>query len=314
VITNPIIPINTMIIICVVLVVVVIIKPGGLFSVIRQILLIGLLFTINLRIMEPNGTEKSLSDNLDVIFVVDNTISMLAEDYIGNQTRLSGIINDCKYIVSKLSSSKFSIVTFDNDARVVVPFTYDINMINQYFSMLTPVIPRDAKGSFLTLPIEIVKEELVSSSKDSERAQIVFYISDGEVKDLENLSAFSEWKKYIDEGAVLGYGTSKGGNMKNMSSYYSVKDYIIDGRTNQKALSKINEKNLKSIASSMNVDYIHMSNTANISKKIEDIKNLKKLDFDENEIKYYKDLYPRYVLPFVVLLGLDFLCFKRRLK
>ncbi len=77
-IINPIIPIWLMAVICVILL---FFTRKGAFNYIRQIIIIILLFAINLRIMVPNPDAQTVEKKVDVLFVVDNTISMLAEDY-----------------------------------------------------------------------------------------------------------------------------------------------------------------------------------------------------------------------------------------
>ena len=37
-----------------------------------------------------SGKENEISTNLDIIFVIDNTISMVADDYEGEKTRIEG--------------------------------------------------------------------------------------------------------------------------------------------------------------------------------------------------------------------------------
>ena len=49
--------------------------------------------------MIPNGKAKTIADNLDILFVIDTTISMIAEDYDNNETRLSAVKKDCEYII-----------------------------------------------------------------------------------------------------------------------------------------------------------------------------------------------------------------------
>ena len=75
---NPIIPIWLMAIICIALA---FFRRKGTFNYIRQIAIIVLLFIINLRIMVPDYDAETIKRKIDVLFVVDNTISMQAEDY-----------------------------------------------------------------------------------------------------------------------------------------------------------------------------------------------------------------------------------------
>lgn len=309
-ITRPIIPIWLMIIICLVLL---IISFSKLRIFLLRLLMIVLLFLANLRIMIPNGKTKTIADNLDILFVIDTTISMIAEDYDNNETRLSAVKKDCEYIIEELSGSKFSIITFDSISDIRVPFTYDSNIAKEMINMLTPTNRMYATGSTLNLPIQDMEKQFKSSQKEKDRYRILFYISDGEITKNEKLESFTGLASYIKNGAILGYGTNEGGYMKNLNkSYYNKEEYIIDSNTSKRAISKIDEDNLKQIANDLKLDYIKMNKTENLTNKIEEIKNDIILDFEENEIKYYEDTYYYFIIPFIVLVSIDFMSLKRK--
>ena len=100
---------------------------------------------------------------------------------------------------------------------------------------------------------------LERSAKKQDRYTVVFFISDGEITNDDKLKSFSGASSYLDGGAVLGYGTSQGGQMKvQKSMYMDEKGYLEDTESSSNAVSKINENNLKTIAQDMGIDYIHM--------------------------------------------------------
>ena len=210
--TFPIIPIWIMLIVCISLIIFIIIKSN---NKIIEIAIVILIFIINLRIMIPGDNYKSVSNNLDVLFVIDNTISMNAEDYNGNETRLSGVKKDCNYIIERLSGARFSIITFNNKAQIIIPFINDINLAMETIDIIEPIDELYAKGSSLNTPIETILMSLNSSEKKDNRIRVIFFISDGEITKNESLSSYREIREHINNGAVLGYGTSKGGNMKS---------------------------------------------------------------------------------------------------
>ena len=311
-IINPIIPIWVMVIICVILV---LLRPKDKFKFIREIIIILLLFVINLRIMIPSEKVQYVDNNLDILFVIDNSISIVAEDYNGTYTRLSAIKKDCEYLINQLSGSKFSIITFDNIAQVALPYTKDTNTAIEVINAMGTTSELYAKGSSLNAPRDLIIETLKLA--DEKRNQIIFFISDGE-DNLAEIESFSEIKKYIEDGAVLGYGTDAGGKMRVKNSYYdNFANYIID-RTEvpyKEAVSKIDENNLKKIANDLNVDYIHMTKQSNIDSKIKSIRNsfMNQSLSSDNTKTSYADTY--YVLTEIVcfLLVIEFINYKRRI-
>ena len=202
----PIIPIWIMTIICALLIV---ISVKNRKSRIRRCIIVVLLFFINLRIMFVSDDSNIYNINLDVLFVIDNTISMAAEDYEGKATRLDAVKNDCTYISERLQGARFSIITFSNESKVIIPFTRDINMTLQAINTLQVTNKLYAKGSTPGVAFNDMREVLKFSRNNSKNKQVVFFISDGEVTSEEGIGDFSELKKYIDYGFVLGYGTEK---------------------------------------------------------------------------------------------------------
>lgn len=145
---------------------------------------------------------------------------------------------------------------------------------------------------------------------------VVFFISDGEITNGEELKSFSILQEYITDGAVLGYGTSTGGHMKvkpypgsDKEEYLVAKNYP----TKEIALSKIDEKNLEKIATDLNIDYIHMENQSNIDKKIKEIKKYLASETNSGTKEGYVDIYYLFVIPLLVLLIYDYIYYKRRL-
>ena len=165
----PIIPIWLMGILCIILL---IMRRKNKYAYIRQILIVILLFVINLRIMIPSSDVKVQTNNFDVLFVIDETISMLAEDYNGNNTRYEGVKEDCKYIINELYGARFSVIKFNNTSQIITPYTKDAELTIETINALTPVDELYARGSSLNVSIDDIKSSLESSSKKEDRKRI----------------------------------------------------------------------------------------------------------------------------------------------
>ena len=255
------------------------------------------------------------TNNFDVLFVIDETISMLAEDYNGNNTRYEGVKEDCKYIINELYGARFSVIKFNNTSQIITPYTKDAELTIETINALTPVDELYARGSSLNVSIDDIKSSLESSGKKEDRKRILFFISDGEITSEEKLSSFSSIKKYVDDGAVLGYGTSSGGKMKITDSLTKTENYIQD-RTSypyKDAISKIDENNLKKISEDIEIDYINMQNSSNIKEKIKKIKKSAKTDLSDSDKSLYKDTYFIFVIPLCILLIYEYINYKRRI-
>ena len=208
----------------------------------------------------PDMQMKKKS-NLNVLFVVDDTISMLADDTSEGE-RLSKVKEDINAIVDELDGAQFSIISFNNDAMLLAPFSQDITHVKHAVNSMQPIESYYAKGSSLDTPKELALNLLKSIKSDGKQKTAVFFFSDGEIT-AENvtLGSYSELAQYVDSGAVLGYGTSDGGTMKITDSYTGETDEIMDYDSYPfgPAISRIDENNLKQIASDINVAYINMT-------------------------------------------------------
>ena len=239
-----------------------------------------------------------------MLFVLDNTISMQALDYDGKNTRMSGVVEDSKHIINKLYGANFSLICFDNNAKVVIPYTRDVNSIINGFNNIMPIQDLYAKGSSLNMPYNTIKDYL-KKSKEKSNFNILFFISDGEITNNEKLRNYYDISDMLDDGAVLGYGSNKGGYMKSTTDSSDNK-YIIDNSSNNKAISKIDESNLKRLANDLNIDYIHMNKKNNIEDKLSEIKyRINKKDYSSNKSNY-NDIYYIFVVPLFILLIIDF--------
>ena len=299
----PIIPIWLMIIISIVYLIL-IIKTKNKYKLIVRILIIIFIFIINLRFMIVDENGESYVSDLDIVMVVDNSISMVAEDYNGNNRRLDAVKEDLKYILNEIPTSSYSIITFDSKSYIRAPFTSDRDTIDNIIDTMDVKLSYYSAGSNITVFKNDLKYMLKNSKKKNHHKRIVILVSDGEVISSKGLASLNDLKSYINDGIVLGYGTSKGGKMKEKIYSTSNKyEYIEDRRSNKYpppfAISKINEKNLKKMANDLGIEYIHMTKQSNVNSKIKDI--IKKSSLSESDsIKSYKDTY----YPFAILLSI----------
>ncbi len=312
-IINPIIPIWLMTIICIALV---ICKRKGKFAYIRQIIMIILLFMINLRMMIPTDVEVSTKRiDANVFFVIDNTISMAANDCADGRTRMDALKADCNNITGSLSGARFSLITFANISKLVFPLTESTSFVNSCIKGIGVTDELYAKGSSMNICKDMLVELVKAAHEKNTGKVIVFFISDGEITNGDTLDSFKEAAIYIDGGAVLGYGTSKGGNMY-IKDYFSDDLVAIEDKSEypyKKAVSKIDEENLKAIAKDMDIEYINMTTENKLDTVIDNIKkDTASLGDEDSRLDGYKDIYFIFIVPLVGMLVYEFINWKRK--
>lgn len=278
-----------------------------------RILIIFLLGVISYRPAVAGGVSQGGLTNLDITYVVDTTSSMAAEDFNGKKTRLSGVAKDIENLSKNFSGARFSLMYFESKAYLALPFTTDTNAVATQARTLNQEITYYSVGSSISTPLDLIKGQLKDGEENKpERSRMIIYFGDGEHTSSEAAKSFSEIKKSIDGGLVLGYGTSSGGRMKEFSGYDEVdeKDRYIKDYTSQEypqpdAYSRIDEKNLQKIADEIGVKYYHRTENSDTASLVKSL-NVEKLVKTTRDVKGSTDLYWILVIPIAVLLLLDF--------
>ena len=320
-IINPILPIWLMATICVILI---ILLRKTSVGIVRQILISILLFLINLRIMIPTQEPEEVKDvNVDVLFVVDNTMSMLAEDYDGDGIRMDAVKEDISYIMEELEGARFSVISFGNRTSRLAPYTDDIDYIEMVIACLNGETEYGAFGTDINKTKDEIKKAI---DNEYDNMQIVFFISDGELTSGEELESFSKLSDYIDGGAVLGYGTEEGGPMYVRVSAGSddmeYLEYWDEDFNCVQAISKIDEDTLEDIAEDLDIEYVHMTKTSKINDVLDDIRDAESRyipddsnddsDSDVSDINATETYY-YFVIPLIGLLVWDYIVNRRKL-
>lgn len=309
---DPIIPIWLMLILCVGMA---FLKRRKRSAYIRQIAAIILIFLINLRIMVPSSNVETSVRKLDtyVLFVVDDTISMLAQDYAGDTERLTAVKKDCEHIVDEMDGAKFAVITFNNSANLISPYSDDSNFAKSVLDSIYPLDSLYARGSSMNVCIDVMTDTLKRAKGKNDGNVVVFFISDGEITNDDRLKSFDGAKKYIDGGAVLGYGTKEGGNMY-VKSYYDDRKELLEDTSDypyKPAVSKIDEDNLKKIADDLGVDYINMNDGSALDKIVEKSRGTAE-STDKGKTIGYVDIYYLFAALFAGLVVYEFFDMRKK--
>lgn len=314
-INNPIIPLEIIIPVLGVFIVLLLINlfrdpsviKRKLFFTIRLFIVIVLIFCVNLRTMVPHKETKINTKNLDVLFVVDNTLSMWADDGVYGDTRMEDTQEICGDIMDDLEGANFGIVQFANFGMVLSPFTQDSSLVKDALSTMAPPDPYYAVGTSFEEAHDTMEELLASSDKKDDRKTIVFFFSDGEstVDEDDIDAAFSDLADYIDNGAVIGVGTQRGGSME-------FEDEYVEDSHGEIAVTKIDEDSLNRIADNLGLDYYYCEEDELIEGKTYDILRIAKDVISDSDLVTYNDTYYIYLYPLLGMLLLEVIIVMRK--
>ncbi|GHD52631.1 VWA domain-containing protein [Mycetocola manganoxydans] len=238
-----------------------------------------LLFGIALRpSLASNDQPSAASGDVDVYFVVDTTSSMAAEDFgAQSEPRLVGVRADIAGIAERLVGARFSLITFDAETVQRLPLTTDASALVSGANALNQEVTVYSGGSSISAPVEYLAERLaVEAEANPDRTRVMYYLGDGEQTVAEPPGSFKALDPFIDEGAVLGYGTEAGGRMRQFNGYDSDAEapYItwFSDSGAQDAVSRIDELALRGVATQLGVDYLHRDGTKSVDAAIGSIR------------------------------------------
>lgn len=221
----------------------------------RDILLLLALALFGLALARPqlgHTWEERPGRGLDVLFALDTSRSMLAEDVRPNRlerARLAMID-----FVDKLDGDRVGLVAFAGEAFLLCPPTQDYEAFRTSLNSVdTDIIPRPGTN------IAAAIDEARATFGQTERYRFLVIISDGEELDADSVAAA---RRAAAEGAVIftiGIGSAAGEVIPIRQPDGSV-DLLrdADGRT---VVTRLDESRLREIADAGNAFYAHLGLT-----------------------------------------------------
>ncbi len=220
-------------------------------------LVLGVLLAFRPGLGDDDVETVPAGSDLEVLLVVDQTVSMSALDYAGVRSRLEGVREDFTELVEQLPDSRFALVVFGKRSRVEVPFTTKADQLLEKVERLSREPLLAGKGTVVDRPLDDITEMLSRAAEQHpDRRRVIVFASDGEVTAANATQrSFAGAADYLDEGAVFGYGTEEGGLMPTGGE--PPWTFVRDLSTGADARSHLDEENLKRIADELDVEYAH---------------------------------------------------------
>ncbi|MCF6297048.1 MAG: VWA domain-containing protein [Flavobacteriaceae bacterium] len=244
---------------------------------------------------------------VDIVFALDVSKSMLAEDIAPNRLEKSKQI--ITKIINKLGSDRIGIIIYAGNAYPLLPITTDHAAAKMFLQNAHP----DMVSSQGTAINEALKLAKTFFDDDTQTNRFLFIISDGEDHQ-KNSSEIA--KEILEEGIItypIGIGTNKGALIpikRNGKIIGHKKD-----RKGEAVISKLNVKTLKEIAENGKGKYIYGNNT---SKTVDAIEKLllkaDKKEFETKEFSDYKDQFQWFIGLGLLFLILDAFLLNKKTK
>ena len=272
-------------------------------GILRMLMLL-VVFAMLLRPGIPGGTSQTLATDTDVVIVVDTTASIVAEDWDGERPRIDGVRADVQSIVDEYPGARFSLISFDATAQLRLPLTTDATALMSSLDVMRPEVTDQSRGSSIGIANRMLAETLSAAAKAApERSRMVFYLGDGEQTVSSDPESFASSAKYVDGGAVLGYGTAEGGPMQKTTGQGDQPSGEYIEYQGERALSVIDEDNLRRVSEQLGVEYQHRAADAEIT--LPDAPTSTTDYTASGEVGNVIELYWIFALTLIVLVGVE---------
>lgn len=248
------------------------------------VLLLAMAFLIIALVNPKMGTkiETVKRQGIDIVFAVDVSKSMLAEDVAPNRLEKSKQL--VSQLINQLGSDKIGIIAYSGSAFPVLPMTSDYSVAKMFMQGMNPGII-SSQGTSIDEAIELANEKYFV--KKEKTSKLLIIISDGEDHSDNAVDAAEDAKSAGIKIITIGVGSEKGGTipLKSLGKGSEVqKDQ--DGNV---VVTKRNAEVLSKIAKSANGIYVDGNTTKNVLESIKNVlDNTQKSEFDGLQMADYK--------------------------
>lgn len=264
--------------------------------------------SLSIALVNPKiGTklETVKREGVDIVFAVDVSKSMLAEDIAPN--RLEKAKQLVTQIINNLASDRVGIIAYAGKAFPQLPITTDYASAKMFLqNMNTDML--SSQGTAINEAIELAKTYY---DDDEQTNRVLIIISDGEDHSEDAAKVAEEASEEGIRIFTIGVGDAKGGPIP-IKRNGIVLNYKKDSN-GETVITRLNEETLKTIANEANGAYLNGKNTNEVVENIRDILNkMDKKEFEAKQFADFKDQFQWFLAFAIAFLFLDIFLLDRK--
>ncbi|GHC43507.1 BatB protein [Ulvibacter litoralis] len=249
--------------------------------------------------------EEVKREGVDVVFALDVSKSMLAEDIAPNRLEKSKQL--VTQIINTLTGDRIGIIGYAGSAFPQVPITTDFSSAKLFLSGMNT----DMVSSQGTAINEAIKMAETYYNDEDQTNRVLFIISDGEDHEGSFSEIASEAKKLGIRIFTIGVGTLNGAPIP-IKRNGILQSYKRD-ENGEQVITRLGEETLKGIANAADGEYLNGANTKEVVDKVKAILNgMDKKEFDSKQFTDFKDQFQWFLGGALFLLIFDVLLLERK--
>jgi len=252
--------------------------------------------------------ETVKREGVDIVFALDVSKSMLAEDIAPNRIeKAKRLVSE---IINQLASDRIGIIAYAGQAFPQLPITTDYGAAKMFLQgMNTDML--SSQGTAIDQAIELA----TTFFDDEEQTnRVLFIISDGE--DHSEGTTLSAVEDAVEAGIriyTIGVGNPQGAPIPLKRN--GIVESLKKDSQGEVVITKLNQKILVDISDEGNGKYIDGSNTEEAVEIIkEELLQMDKKEFEAKQFAEYKDQFQWFLGAALLLLFLDIFILDRKTK
>ena len=281
----------------------------SLFKSLLKLIVLCLAFaSLTIAMVNPKiGTklETVKREGVDIVFAIDVSKSMLAEDIAPNRLEKSKQL--VTQIINNLASDRVGIIAYAGKAFPQLPITTDYASAKMFLqSMNTDML--SSQGTAIDEAIQLSRQYF---DDEGQTNRVLIIISDGE----DHGNAAVEMAELAREEGIriftIGVGEAKGAPIP-IKRNNIVLNYKKDAQ-GETVITKLDEATLEAVAEKGEGEYISGRNTTEVVDAIGEILNkMDKTEFEAKQVADFKDQFQWFLGLAIFLLILDVFLLERK--
>jgi Ca-activated chloride channel family protein len=244
-------------------------------------------------------------EGIDIVFAVDVSTSMLAEDVAPNRLEKSKQV--VSQVINLLGTDRIGMIGYAGSAYPVLPMTSDFGMAKMYLQGLNT----DVVSSQGTAIADAIKLSF-SFFDNPKTGKVLVLISDGEDHNEGSGKIAAEALKKGIKIITIGVGTEDGGPIPEKEDGVTQKLKL--DKNGQVVITKLVEEQLRSIAGETKGQYIYAGNATETAKQIKNLMaDVQTAEYEARSIAGFDSKYQWFAGLALALLVLDSFLSKRKL-
>ena len=261
----------------------------NIFLICLRLIIILLMIIALARPRISNTLTETSAEVVDILLVIDQSSSMLAQDFKPNRLEAAKIVAES--FIKAREGDRLGLIIFAGQSYIQCPITRDIDILVD-FTRQIEIVDKENDGTAIGMAIASAINRLRDSEASS---KVAILLSDGSnnAGELDPITAAELASTFGIRFYTIAAGT-------HGTAPYPVTD-LWGRKTVQNIQVDVDEQTLQEIASLTGGKFFRATDNSSLQRIYAEINELEKTEIDVLEYQNYKELYAWFTIPGAIL-------------